>query len=82
VPHRQPLLEELGAVRHQELDTVGQRRRRIDRPIAIEGALDREREGCRVEVGEAGEMLDTPAMVAIAAEVGSTSPAWIRSRVA
>jgi hypothetical protein len=58
VPHRQPLLEELGAVRHQKLDAVGQRRRGVDRAIAIERAADREIERRRVEVGETGEMLE------------------------
>jgi hypothetical protein len=58
VPHRQPLLEELGAVRHQKLDAVGQRRRGVDRAVAIEGAADREIERRRVEVGQAGEVLE------------------------
>src|SRR4029453_6230755 len=58
VPHRQPFLEELSAVRHQKLDAVGKRRRRIDRTVAVERAADREIESRSVEIGQAGEMLE------------------------
>ena len=58
VPHRQPFLEELGAVRHQKLDAIGKRRRGIHRTVAVEGAADREIESRGVEVSQAGEMLE------------------------
>ena len=58
VPYRQPLLEQLGAVRDQQVDAVRQRRTGIDRTGAVEGAADREIEGGGVEIGEVGEMLE------------------------
>ena len=58
VPHRQPFLEQLGAVRHQQLDAARQRRLAVHRADAIEGAADREIERGGVEVGKIGEMLE------------------------
>ena len=58
VPHRQPLLEELGAIRHQQLDAIGQRRRSVDGTVDVESAADGQIEGRCIEIGQAGEVLE------------------------
>src|SRR3954464_9461038 len=58
VPHRQPFLEQLGAVGDKELDAACQRCLGLYRTGAVEGAADREVEGGGIELGEAGEVLE------------------------
>ena len=58
MPYRQPLLEELGAVRYQQLDAVGERRLGVHGAVAIECTGDGQIEGRGIEIGEAGEVLE------------------------
>ena len=58
VPHRQPLLEQFGAIGDQQVDAIGQGRGSVDRRTAVEGAADREVEGSGVEIGKIGEVLE------------------------